>query len=197
MRVSVLLCLLVAFLPVAWAVEPKAGPILAVLVDPVRIDGLKGERAANPRLRKMVYWLEVAKRRGEDPEKVLLEAQRAAGYGGTVRAVADRDALLRNRTILERLGCLDEEGMMRLRKGLAPVVRRGPYAGEIAAVDHIIPRAVAPELDEKIYNLEFMPATLNRRKGALIGVRQRQLAERWVELGLMSEEAGRRVRAGK
>jgi hypothetical protein len=59
------------------------------------------------------------------------------------------------------LGCLDAAGMGKLRKGNAPTIRKGPYAGEIVTGDHIIPRSVCPELDNKLYNLEFMPLTLN------------------------------------
>jgi hypothetical protein len=32
--------------------------ILTPLVDPAKLDTLKGERAANPRLRKICYWME-------------------------------------------------------------------------------------------------------------------------------------------
>jgi len=74
--------------------------------------------------------------------------------------------------ILERLGCFDEAGLAKLRKGNAPTITKGPYAGEIVTGDHIIPRSVCPELDNKIYNLEMMPLTLNQRKGAKITQRQ-------------------------
>jgi hypothetical protein len=39
----------------------------------------------------------------------------------------------------------------------APTIRRGPYKGDQLSVHHIIPRAVAPELDHIIANLELMP----------------------------------------
>jgi hypothetical protein len=68
--------------------------------------------------------------------------------------------------ILERLGRLDEAGMIKLRKGNAPAITRGPYVGEIVSGDPIIPRSVCPELDNCLFNLEFMPLTLNQRKGA-------------------------------
>jgi len=55
-------------------------------------------------------------------------------------------------------------------------------------VDHIIPRSVCPELDNTLFNLEFMPETLNQRKGAKVGDRQRQLAEKWNEMGLLSDD---------
>jgi hypothetical protein len=161
--------------------------ILAPLIDPAKLDTLKGDRAPNTRLRKIVYWLEEARQEGEDLSEVIQLAQVKAGYSGTPRAAADAKSLLRNLTILERLGCLEDEGMENLRRGRAPVIKRGPYAGEIAAVDHIIPRAVVPELDEKLFNLEFMPESVNRKKSAVIGQRQRTLAMEWNEAGMLSK----------
>ncbi len=89
------------------------------------------------------------------------------------------ESLTRNRTILERLGCLDEAGMGKLRKGNAPTITKGPYEGELATGDHIIPRSVCPALDNVIVNLEFMPATLNQRKGAKVGERQVAVARKF------------------
>jgi hypothetical protein len=100
------------------------------------------------------------------------------------RAKAQRASLIRNRVILERLGCIDEVGMIKLRKGNAPTITKGPYAGEIVTGDHIIPRSVCPELDNALYNLEMMPLTLNQRKSAKIGQRQIDLARRWNQDGL-------------
>ena len=69
--------------------------------------------------------------------------------------------------------------MAKLRKGNAPTITKGPYAGEIVTGDHIIPRSVTPELDNTLFNLEFMPLTLNQRKCAKVGQRQIDLARRW------------------
>lgn len=169
--------------------------IIAPLIDPAKLDTLKGDRAANSRLRKLCYWLESARQNGSKPAEEVEEAQRAVGYAGTARATADKASILRNLVILERLGCLDEDGMARLRVGRAPLVTRGPYAGDIAEVDHILPRAIAPELDEKLFNLEFMPARMNRKKGAGIGQRQVDLAERWAQQGLFSQAGLEAIRA--
>ena len=181
--------------PGVRAGEPDPALVLSSLVNPGKIDGLTGERAANPRLRKIVYWVEVSRRSGADPAAVVLSAQKRAGYAGTARADADRESILRNRVILERLGCLGDAGMAALRAGKAPVVTRGPYFGGVVEVDHIIPRAVVPELDDRLYNLEFMPSKLNREKSANIGVRQRQLAEKWNKAGLLSDAGFRAVMA--
>jgi len=177
----------------ARGAELSPEQILSSLVDPVKIDQLQGKRAANSRLRKIVYWIELARRSGHDPATVIRQAQQQAGYFGTARAVADQQSLLRNRIILERLGCFDEAGMMALRKGNASTIKIGPYTGDIAAVDHIIPRSVVEELDEKLYNLEFMPSRLNSKKGNAIGLRQKQLSVTWHKLGLLSKEGYQNV----
>jgi hypothetical protein len=52
------------------------------------------------------------------------------------------------------------------------------------SVDHIIPRSVAPELDNCIANLELMPLRLNQSKGDSIGDRQRSLARKLHSAGL-------------
>lgn len=45
-------------------------PALAIanLTDPAKLATLKGERAANPRLQKCVYWLAYAEEQGNKPE---------------------------------------------------------------------------------------------------------------------------------
>lgn len=44
------------------------------------------------------------------------------------------------------------------------------------SVDHIIPRAVCPELDHCIANLELMPMRMNAGKRDFVGERQRSHA---------------------
>jgi hypothetical protein len=73
--------------------------------------------------------------------------------------------MLRNHQIAEPFGSPDDQGMAELRNGTSPAVQRGPYKGDQLSVDHIIPRAVCPELDNVIANLELMPAKANAAKG--------------------------------
>ena len=93
----------------------------------------------------------------------------AVGWGGTAKGELTAEAMVRNRVIAERLGCLDEEGMADLRRGNAPTIRTGPYTGDQLSVDHIIPRSVCPELDTTLANLELMPLRMNRSKSNSIG----------------------------
>jgi hypothetical protein len=84
---------------------------------------------------------------GFDVGEIISQAHAKTGPHEPNRAKAQRESLIRNRVILERLGCIDEAGMIKLRKGNAPTITKGPYAGEIVTADHIIPRSVCPELD--------------------------------------------------
>lgn len=59
--------------------------------------------------------------------------------------------------------------------------------------DHIIPRAVVPELDNVIANLELLPLRLNESKNAKIGDRQLSLAQRLHQAGLLSAEGLKKV----
>jgi hypothetical protein len=84
--------------------------IVAPLIDPAKLDTLKGKRAATPRLRKACYWLEMASRDGHDAGIVIDQAHALTGPHKPERMKAQRESLLRNLSILERQGCLDEGG---------------------------------------------------------------------------------------
>lgn len=102
---------------------------------PLHSGALDGDRAANSRLRKMIFWLETARLAGFDPEAVIFDAQKRADYAGKAREDADQESLVRDRIILERLGCLDAAGMVALRKGNSPTITNGPYAGDTVDAD--------------------------------------------------------------
>jgi hypothetical protein len=173
----------------AGAREPGADTARAALVslcDPAKIATLKSDRAANPRVRKIAYWLEIARRAGRDPAAEMAAVMDAIGWGGTAKGELTAAAMARNRIIAERLGCLDPEGMERMRRGKSPIIRRGPYAAERLTVDHIIPRAVSPALDLVLANLELMPHSLNVRKGSKVGQRQLDLARKLHAAGMLS-----------
>jgi len=101
-------------------------------------------------VQKTVYWLATARKEGEGPAKVLDRAVVLAGYTNAAVAKLTKDALLRNLDIADKLGCLDDAGLAEMRRGKAPTVMKGPYKGDQLSVDHIIPRAVLPELDNVI-----------------------------------------------
>lgn len=167
-------------------VEPFAANI-APLIAPTNLATL-GTRGANPRIQKAVYWLSVGRKAGCKPLAIAQRAVALAGYTNAQAAQLTGAALVRNLDIAEKLGCLDGAGEAEMRRGHAPTVQRGPYKGQELSVDHIIPRAVAPELDNVIANLELLPLRLNQSKKATIGPRQLELAKKLRGADLLGEK---------
>lgn len=95
------------------------------------------------------------------------------------------NAMRRNLDIATKLGCLDEEGLEKMRHGRAPTIRKGRYQGDQLSVDHIIPRAAIPGLDNVVANLELMPLRMNEAKNDKLGPRQRALAYELRRAGLL------------
>ena len=182
----VLLFLFSQFLPKAHS-EPIR-EALVNLCDPAKTATITSDRGANPRVRKIAYWLEMARREGREPASEMQEVMVSVGWGGTAKGDLTADAMVRNRIIAERLGCMDEEGMTKLRSGKAPTIRSGPYTGDVLSVDHIIPRSVCLELDTTLANLELMPLRMNREKSSSIGQRQVDMAKKFHSAGLLSKQ---------
>ena len=183
---SALRFLAVLFVSCSLACADVIREALVNLCDPAKIATISAERGANPRVRKICYWLEMARRDARDPAVEMREVMVAVGWGGTAKGDLTADAMVRNRMIAERLGCLDEAGMADLRGGRAAVVRTGPYTGDKLSVDHVIPRAVCPELDTTLANLELMPMRMNAAKSDFVGERQVDTARRFHAAGLLS-----------
>jgi len=158
---------------------------LLSLCDPAKLATL-GDRGANPRLKKIVYWLDYARKAGRDPSQLVDEILKSSGYRPGHSALIKTN-LLRNIKIGDELGFFIPANLERLRRGNAPIVMIGPYAGDTAEVDHIIPFSVAPQIGNDLANLELLPKTLNRRKSAKIGLRQKALARDLHEAGVIDE----------
>jgi hypothetical protein len=124
--------------------------------------------------------------RGGEVSAVIDKAQATAGYGGTPGAKADKAAITWSRTKLEDFGCFTPEGMAKLRRGGSPAITKGAHAGDSIALDHVLPRAIVPELAARFYNLEALPVQVNRAKSANITEREIALARRWHREGLLS-----------
>lgn len=159
---------------------------IANLIDPGKLATLR-ERGANPRIQKVTAILIVTKSAGKNPEEIAREAVRMIGWGNSAKGDLTTTAILRNLDIAEKLGATTPEDIAAMRKGNAATVRRGPYAGDILSVDHIIPRSIAPDLDNCIANLELMPLRTNQKKGDTIGPRQRDLARKLHAAGLLDQ----------
>jgi hypothetical protein len=163
-----------------------ANEILAPLLDPAKVATLKGDRPANTRLYKILYWIETAQRAGAEASTVIDTAQVKAGYGASVAAKADKQAILWNFKNLDAWGCFDDKGMEKLRKGGSPIITKGESIGDSIAIDHVLPRSIVPELAARFYNLEAIPAKKNLLKSANITEREVNLARRWHREQLLS-----------
>jgi len=166
---------------------------IANLTDPAKLATLKGDRAANPRLQKCVYWLALGEEQGMKPEAFLDEAAKLNKTEGTPYAGFVRWGLLNNLKIAKELGLLTPAGMAELRRGNSATITKGEYAGQEAEADHTIPRAVCPELQNQVMNLELLPASLNRAKSDKITDRARVFAKELYDAGLLSVDAWKRI----
>lgn len=185
---KLLLMLALAAAPSLMAAPSTAAAAIATQTDPAKLATLKGERAANPRMQRCVYWLATAEAQGEPPGSVLAEAARINGTAGTPYAGFIRWGMLENLRLAKELGILTPEGMAELRRGKSATITQGDHIGEEAEADHVIPRAVCPELSNQVFNLELLPAKLNRAKGAKISERQRVFARELHDARLLSDK---------
>jgi hypothetical protein len=174
----------------------NSSALIHPLIDPVKLATL-GDRGANQRIQKVTAILWQAKAEGQDPVKIADKAVELIGWGGTEKGRLTSAAMVRNLTILERLGGTTPQDLDDMQQGKAAIVRKGPYEGDIISVDHIMPRSVAPELDNVIANLELMPVSVNQKKSDKIGDRQISMAIAFHGAGLLSEAGFQRVMAAK
>lgn len=174
------------------------GPFSAVfaianLTDPAKLDRL-GDRGANPRLNKAVYWLDKAERRFLPPGATITLSQTINGTGGH-QAKLTRDSLLRNLKIAHELGLLTTPNREKLRRGHAAIITLGPYEGETVEIDHIVPFSLAPELGNNLANLEMTPMKVNRSKLDHVGARQLAKAGVFFQAGLLTPQSYEKVKA--
>ena len=166
----------------------KSATAVAAQTDPAKLATLKGKRAANPRVQRCVYWLATAEVAGIKPKEVLNRASQINGTKGTPYAEFIEQGLLRNLKIAHELGLINELGMEEMRRGKSATITLGPYAGQEATVDHVIPLSVCPELDNQVLNLELLPASLNSSKSDKVGERQFAFAKELYDAKLLSKE---------
>lgn len=193
------LCLVAALPAYAQIDETIKGPnpakAIASLTDPKKLATLKGERAANSRLQKCVYWLAYAEEHGEKPETVLNESAKLNKTAGKPYAGFVSWGLLENLKIAKELGLLTPKGIAELRQGKSAMITKGQYAGQEAEADHVIPKAVCPELENQVMNIELLPAKLNRSKSDKVTDRAKVFAKELYEAKLLSEEGWEAVRS--
>ena len=106
----------------------NSSALLKPLIDPAKLATL-GERGANPRIQKITAILWAAKQDGQDPEKVAAGAAKLIGWGDTERGRLTIAAMVRNLTILERLGGTTPEDLHDMRHGKTACAERTLYRG--------------------------------------------------------------------
>ena len=181
-----------------WQFTPLQ-PVVALtsLTNPAKLRTL-GERGANSRLNKIIFWLDAARQRGMESETALGWAQ-TFNWTREPRRSLVKEQLTRNLKIADQLGLLTADNRNKLKRGQAAIITRGPYSGESVEVDHIVPFSLAPEIGNELANLEMLPKSLNRRKSNHVGERQLAHAEKLFAAGLLQKESLEKVRrqAGK
>jgi hypothetical protein len=192
-RLKSLLVLILAVAPSIMAAPSTAAVAIAEQTDPRKLAKLKGEGAANPRLQKCVYWLACAEEQGEKPETVLDESAKLNKAAGTPYAGFVSWGLLENLKIAKELGLLTPEGMAELKQGKPATITKGQYSGQKAEADGVIPKAVCPELQNQVMNLELIPASLKRAKNDKVTDRAKVFAKELYEAKLLSEEGWQKV----
>jgi len=188
-----LITLLLAGTSALMATPSTAAMAIAEQTDPAKLATLKGERAANPRLQKCVYWLACAEEQGEKPEAVLDESAKLNKTAGTPYAGFVNWGLLENLKIAKELGLLTSEGMAELKRGKSAMITKGQYAGQKAEAGLVIPKAVCPELQNQVMNLELLPASLNRANSNRVTDRAKVFAKELYDAKLLSGEGWTKV----
>ena len=173
--------------------ETTAEEAIASLTDPKKLATLKGERGANPRLQKCVYWLAYAEEQGQKPEALLDESAKLNKTAETPYAGFLSWGLLENLKIAKELGLLTPEGMAELKQGKSATITKGEYSGQKAEADCVIPTALCPELKNQVMNLELLPASLIRAKNDKVTDRAKVFAKELYEAKLLSEEGWKKV----
>ena len=193
------LFILVSDVPVVVAAEIVKSQVVALpsqevaiqaisnLADPEKLATL-GQRGANPRVQKITYWLFVVRQNGGSLEAAIDTAFSSFGWKGTPQGEETKLTFIRNFKRAENLGCFDAEGLEEMRRGHSPTVKRGQFIGQEMSVDHVLPRAEVPELDNVLANLELMPLKMNMDKSAKLEPRQVEFARRFVAAGIISAE---------
>ncbi len=96
--------------------------------------------------------------------------------------------LLENHAQAIGYGLYTEENLAKMFNGLAPFATQGEYAGEQMHSEHIVPKAVAPKMDNLLMNLEWLPASVNRSKSDTITERAMKFAQLYHKAGIMGTE---------
>ena len=176
--------------------ESTPAKAIANLTDPKKLATLKGERASNPRFQKCLYWIESYEKSKAGEQVNKIEVIKLIGRSvelnglnidsGYCRRLAT--SLLISFIVANDYGLFTPTGINELRQGKSATITKGEYAGQEATADYFIPLSICPELQNQIFNLQPLPASLNSSKGNKVKKEQVQFAKWLNEDGLLSDK---------
>lgn len=143
---------------------------LANLLDPLKVSTLKGTRALNSRLHKVLYWLRQEELAGHNPAEALWRAMKTAkadapNLPSMLNGSIDHAQIMKNYNLAKELRVFDQAVNLDLmRRGQSPLIN-APWGVEKLEVDHIVPVAQAPELSNAWGNLAYQTKKFNRMRG--------------------------------
>ncbi|MFT5882261.1 MAG: hypothetical protein ACI9FG_000761 [Crocinitomicaceae bacterium] len=121
-----------------------------------------------------MYWIHEYEAQGTKPKEFLVELYKhhdSAPYANATHVyapVTEKLNLEAQYRLGKAYGLYTPSNLVLLRKGNAAVVTKGEYTGEKIEIDHLIPYSKAPELENSMANLTWLPRTLNRSKSAKV-----------------------------
>ena len=146
------------------------------------------ERGSNETMRLVNYKIYQAHLDGLDIEKLLLLAQ-PQHRQPPVLARLNNKRFLDNLQLGIQYGIYEGEANLKaLAYGKAPTITRGEYKGQRIDVEHIVPKSIAPGLDNILANLMWYPASLNQSKNATITDEALQMAQVFADQGILPTE---------
>jgi len=152
--------------------------------DLVKLSTPTTERAANPRINRILGAISTLDKNGANLDKEL-DLLLPKGFQGEFyySQKALKRSLLDNYKYLNENCAMDEKDLRELRRGNSIPISRGPNAGDITSVDHRIPKTYAPELDSNLNNLRILPLNVNRSRGAMIDNEVRNAVSEFQAIG--------------
>lgn len=144
---------------------------------------------------RILHRLEIGRREGADPEKVLRVVMERLDWSGTARGEATAAAVLTNLRVLRELGCADEDALRVSGRSDPLVIQNGPYAGDRVEIARILPPSLVPELQGELFNLRVVPGRERGSKRSGITQEELEIAWRWVQDGLLRMESYSKLEA--
>lgn len=161
--------------------------LIASLISPAKLSTLN-RWDSDSQLQKAIVYLELARRAGLPITEVVSNAVFTAGYRQEVLTSMTSASLLRGHKLSTALDVFTEEGILAMRHGRPPTITKGLYQGDTLIVVPIVSATFAPELDNMIANLEFMPAKVSSERIEKIGEREIYFLKRFRAMGRITTE---------